>query len=103
MLLVRVPVYALVGSSRGFWRKVDGEARTVGTVGFQVSGIFPAFYFYRENQKVVCVLTTHVADCLRASIKGGGKIIGKLLTKFEAGCREQGRFRFCSKQFEKSG
>ena len=44
MLLIRVPVY----SGRGFWRKARG-------VGFQVNRIFPAFYFYREGGKVVCV------------------------------------------------
>ena len=53
-LLIRVPVYGLCDSGRGFWRKVDREARGV---GFQVSRIFPAFYFYREGGKVVCVLT----------------------------------------------
>ena len=38
-----------------------------------------------------------------ASIKGGGKIIDDLLTKFEVGRREQGRLRFCGKHFDKSG
>ena len=102
MLLIRVPVYGLCDSGRGFWRKVDREARDV---GFQVSRIFPAFYFYRDGGKVVCVcvLTTHVDDFLWASIGKGGTIIDRLLKKFEVGRRESGRLRFCGKQFDKSG
>ena len=100
ILLIRVPVYGLCDSGRGFWRKVDREARSV---GFQVSRIFPAFYFYREKGKVVCVLTTHVDDFLWASIGTGGTIIDKLLKKFEVGRRESGRLRFRGKQFDKSG
>ena len=100
VLLIRVPVYGLCDSGRGFWRKVDREARSV---GFQVSRIFPAFYFYRDGGKVVCVLTTHVEDFLWASIGTGGAIIDKLLKKFEVGRRESGRLRFCGKQFDKSG
>ena len=87
ILLIRVPVYGLCDSGRGFWRKVDREARSV---GFQVSRIFPAFYFYREKGRVVtdvCVLTTHVDDFLWASIGTGGTIIDKLLKKFEVGSR----------------
>ena len=53
-----------------------------------MSRIFPAFYYYRENEKVVCALTTHVNDFLCASIQGGGKIIDHLLRKFEVGRRE---------------
>ena len=54
------------------------------TFGFQVSRIFPAFYFYRHKGKVVCVLTTHVDDFLWASIGVGGTIIDKLLKIFES-------------------
>ena len=99
-LPIRVPVYGLCDSGRGFWRKVDREARSV---GFQVSRIFPAFYVYREKEKVVCVLTTHVDDFLWASIGTGGTIIDKLLKKFEVGRRESGRLGFCGKQFDRSG
>ena len=88
MLLISTPVYGLCDSGRGFWRKVDREALDV---GFQVSRIFPAFYFYRDGGKVVCVLTTHVDDFLWASIGKGGTIIDRLLKKFEVGRRESGR------------
>ena len=67
-----------------------------------MSRIFPAFYYYRDGGKVVCVLTTHV-DFLWASIGKGGTIIDRLLKKFEVGRRESGRLRFCGKQFDKSG
>ena len=100
LIRVRVPVYGLCDSGRGFRRKVGREARDV---GFQVSRIFPAFYFYGEGGKVVCVLTTHVDDFLWASIGKGGTIIDRLLKKVEAGRRESGRLRFCGKQVDKSG
>ena len=98
ILLIRVPVYGLCDSGRGFWRKVDREARDA---GFEVSRIFPAFYFHRHNREVTCVLTTHVDDFLWASKGVGGTIINKLLKKFEIGRRESGRLRFCGKQFDK--
>ena len=41
--LVRVPMYGLCDSGPGFWKRLDGEAKTTGFVAFQV---FPAFYFY---------------------------------------------------------
>ena len=59
LLLLRIPVYGLCDSGRGFWCKVDSEARSV---GFQVSRIFAAFYCYREDGRVMCVLPTHVED-----------------------------------------
>ena len=98
ILLIRVPVYGLCDSGRGFWRKVDREARNA---GFEVSRIFPAFYFYRHKGEVACVLTTHVDDFLWASKGVGGTIINKLLQKIEIGRRESGRLRFCGKQFDK--
>ena len=97
ILLIRVPVYGLCDSGRGFWRKVDREARDA---GFEVSRIFPAFYFHRHNREVTCVLTTHVDDFLWASKGVGGSIVNKLLEKFEVGRRESGRLRFCGKQFD---
>eukprot|EP00439_Symbiodinium_sp_Y106_P012283 s100_g1.t2 len=97
ILLIRVPVYGC-DSGRGFWRKVDREARDA---GFEVSRIFPAFYFHRHNREVTCVLTTHVDDFLWASKGVGGSIVNKLLEKFEVGRRESGRLRFCRKQFDK--
>eukprot|EP00439_Symbiodinium_sp_Y106_P049993 s5218_g6.t1 len=85
-------------AERGFWRKVDREARDA---GFEVSRIFPAFYFHRHNREVTCVLTTHVDDFLWASKGVGGTIVNKLLEKFEVGRRESGRLHFCGKHFDK--
>ena len=50
-----------------------------------------------------CVVTTQWMTFCVASIKGGGKIIDHLLTKFEVGRRKQGRRRLCGKQFDKRG
>ena len=100
MLIIRIPVYGLCDSGRGFWRKVDAEAKSV---GFTSSRIFPAFYFHRDKGKVDCVLTTHVDDFLWASIGEGGALIDLLLSKFEVGRRETSRLRFRGKQFDASG
>ena len=78
-----------------------GRCREARDAGFEVSRIFPAFYFHRHNREVACVLTTHVDDFLWASKGVGSTIINKLLKKFEIGRRESGRLRFCGKQFDK--
>ena len=42
LLLIRVPIYGLTDSGRGFWLQLDDDAR--GT-GFNVSHMYPALYF----------------------------------------------------------
>jgi hypothetical protein len=32
LMLVRVPIYGLCDSGRGFWTRLDGEAKTTGTI-----------------------------------------------------------------------
>ena len=49
------------------------------------------------------VLTTHVDDFLWACTKSGHAVVDRLLTKFEVGRKEEGRLRFCGKQFDASG
>ena len=61
-LLIRVPVYGLCDSGRGFWKKVDHDAKEVGLLS---SRIFPAFYFHVENGAVDVVLTTSMTFCGR--------------------------------------
>ena len=99
-LLIRVPVYGLCDSGRGFWKKVDHNAKKV---GLSSSRIFPAFYFHIENGAVDVVLTTHVDDFLWACTKSGHAVVDRLLTRFEVGRKEEGRLRFCGKQFDASG
>ena len=99
-LLIRVPVYGLCDSGRGFWKKVDHDAKEVGLLS---SRIFPAFYFHIENGVVDVVLTTHVDDFLWACTESGHAIVDRLLTRFEVGRKEEGRLRFCGKQFDASG
>eukprot|EP00439_Symbiodinium_sp_Y106_P048297 s2973_g6.t1 len=69
-------------AERGFWRKVDREARDA---GFEVSRIFPRKMKVAVLSEVTCVLTTHVDDFLWASKGVGGSIVNKLLEKFEVG------------------
>ena len=49
------------------------------------------------------VLTTHVDDFLWACTKSGHAVVDRLLTRFEVGRKEEGRPRFCAKQFDASG
>ena len=99
-LLIRVPVHGLCDSSRGFRKKVDHDAKEVGLFS---SRIFPAFYFHIENGAVDVVLTTHVDDFLWACTESGHAVVDHLLTRFEVGRKEEGRLRFCGKQFDASG
>ena len=86
-------------SGRGFWKKVDHDAKDVGLLS---SRIFPAFYFHIENGAVDVVLTTHVDDFLWACTGSGHAVVDRLLTRFEVGRKEKGRLRFCGKQFDAS-
>ena len=99
-LLIRVPVYGLCDSGRGFWKKVDHDAKEVGLLS---SRIFTAFYFHIENGAVDVVLTTHVDDFLWACTESGHAVVDRLLTRFEVGRKEEGRLRFCGKQFDALG
>ena len=99
-LLIRVPIYGLCDSGRGFWKKVDHDIKEVRLLS---SRIFPAFYFQIENGVVDIVLTTHVDDFLWVCTESVHAIVDRLLTRFEVGRKEEGRLRFCGKQFDASG
>ena len=75
-LRVRVPVYGLCDSGRGFWKKVDHDAKAVGQLS---SRIFPAFYLRIENDAVDVVLTTHVGDFLWVCTETGHAVVERLL------------------------
>ena len=49
------------------------------------------------------VLTTHVDDFSWACTESGHAVVDRLLTRFEVGRKEEGRLRFCGKQFDVSG
>ena len=77
MLLVRVPVYGLSDLGRGFWKRVDRDAKQEGMTS---SKLFPAFYFHRDREgKVDLVITTHVDDFLWASRASGEEVVQRLL------------------------
>ena len=46
---------------------------------------------------------THVDDFLWACTESGHAVVDLLLTRFELGRKEEGRLRFCGKQFDASG
>ena len=97
LLLVRLPIYGLCDSGRGFWLRLDADAKEVGV---KPSRIFPAFYCLKnEEGKPIAVMTTHVDDLLYAYLPGGEPTMARLLSKFEVGTAEVGVFRYCGKQF----
>ena len=99
LLLVRVPIYGLSDSGRGFWLRLDKEAKEA---GFKASSIFPSFYFFPDPDEAgecVALMTTHVDDLLIAHTVKGREYVERLLGKFEMGSLEQGNFRYCGKQF----
>ena len=99
LLLVRVPIYGLSDSGRGFWLRLDREAKAV---GFKASNIFPSFYFFpdpKEAGECLALITTHVDDLLIAQTEKGKAAVERLLNKFEMGSLEHSSFRYCGKQF----
>ena len=43
--LVRVPIYGLTDSGRGFWLRLDGDARSS---GLKQSKFYPGLYSFQE-------------------------------------------------------
>ena len=89
-------MYDLRDSGRGFWVKVDKDAKEV---GLKTSKMFPSFYFHRTGDEVELVMTTHVDDFLWSCLPSGEPFVDKLLSKYEVGTREKGNLRFCGKRF----
>ena len=79
--------------------KVNRDATEVGLLS---SRIFPAFYFHIENGAVDAVLATDVDNFLWACAESLHAVVDRLLTRFEVGRNEEGRLRFCGKQFDAS-
>ena len=101
MLLIRVYLFmdsAIAEEDSGTKSRQRGKI-----CGFSGQQDLPRVLLFPRERRVVWVLATHVDDFLSAFIRGGGKIIDKLLTKLEVRRREQGRLRFCDKQVDKSG
>lgn len=71
LLLVRVPIYELSDSGRGFWLRLDKEAKGAGS---KASSIFPSLYFFPDPDdagECVALMTTHVDDLLIARTEKG--------------------------------
>ena len=65
-MLIRLPVYGICDSGRGFWKRLDGDAKQV---GFNHRESFPPFTIANAEggkYKTVAVMTTHVDDLLFA-------------------------------------
>ena len=99
--LVRVPIYGLTGSGRGFWLRLDGDAKKEGT---KASQFFPGLYFLPGSDGDACALMcTHVDDLLYCYLPQGKEVIERFLNKFNIGSTEVNDFRYCGKQFSRSG
>ena len=98
--LVRVSVYGLTDSGRGFWLRLDGDARSS---GLKQSKFYPGLYFLPGPDKdCVALMATHVDDILYAYIPEGKSVIDSFLEKFNLGSSESNSFRYCGKQFERT-
>ena len=99
LLLIRVPIYGLTDSGRGFWVRLDGDAKEC---GLKASMIYPALYYLPGNDgSCVALLATHVDDLLFTYLPEGEEAIMKFLQKFELGSQEVDNFRYCGKQFSR--
>ena len=98
--LVRVLVYGLTDSGRGFWLRLDGDARSS---GLKQSKFYPGLYFLPgTDNDCVALMATHVDDILYAYIPEGKSVIDSFLEKFNLGSSESNSFRYCGKQFERT-
>ena len=99
--LVRVPIYGLTDSGRGFWLRLDGDAKKE---GMKASQFFPGLYFLPGSDRDACALMcTYVDDLLYCYLPEGKEVIERFLNKFNIGSTEVNEFRYCGKQFSRSG
>ena len=84
--LVRVPIYGLTDSGRGFWLRLDGDARSS---GLKQSKFYPGLDFLPGPDKdCIALMATHVDDILYAHIPEGKSVIDNSLEKFNLGSSE---------------
>ena len=98
--LVRVPIYGLTDSGRGFWLRLDGDAKLC---GMKASQFFPGLYYLPGSNGDACALMcTHVDDLLYCYLPEGKDVMDSFLAKFNIGSTETNNFRYCGKQFDRS-
>ena len=94
--LVRVPIYGLTDSGRGFWLRLDGDAKKE---GIKASHFFPGLYFLPGSDGDACApMCTHVDDLLYCYLPEGKEVIERFLNKFNIGNTEVNDFRYCGKE-----
>ena len=99
--LVRVPIYGLTDSGRGFWLRLDGDAKKE---GMKASQFFTGLYFLPGSDGDTCALMCRlVDDLLYCYLPEGKEVIERFLNKFNIGSTEVNEFRYCGKQFSRSG
>ena len=100
LFLVRVPVYGITDSGRGFWLRLDADARQS---GLKASQFFPGLYYLpgEEGGDAHALMCTHVDDLLYSFLPEGEQVMKSFLAKFSVGSSDTNNFRYCGKQFER--
>ena len=100
LFLVRVPVYGITDSGRGFWLCLDADARQS---GLKASQIFPGLYYLpgEKGGDAYALMCTHVDDLLYSFLPEGEQVMKSFLAKFSVGSSDTNSFRYCGKQFER--
>ena len=98
LFLVRVPVYGITDSGRGFWLRLDADARKS---GLKASQFFPGLYYLPGEQggDACALMCTHVDDLLYSFLPEGEEVMKSFLAKFSVGSSDTNSFRYCGKQF----
>eukprot|EP00435_Cladocopium_sp_Y103_P068333 s119_g31.t1 len=97
LLLIRVPIYGLTDSGRGFFLKLDEDAKDS---GLKSSIIYPALYYLlNDSDECVALMCIHVDDLLYAFLPEAENTFKAFLAKFLIGTSDADSFRYCGKQF----
>ena len=78
------------------WRCEEGRHESI--------AIFPKLFYLPGSDGDACeLMCTHVDDLLYCYLPEGKEVIERFLNKFTIGSTEMSDFRYCGKQFSRSG
>ena len=91
-------MYGITDSGRGFWLRLDADARQSG-----LSQFFPGLYNLpgEKGGDAYALMCTHVDDLLYSFLPQGEQVMKSFLAKFSVGSSDTNSFRYCGKQFER--
>ena len=86
-------VLLIYASGRGFWLRLDADARKS---GLKASQFFPEYYLPGEQGgDAYALMCTHVDDLLYSFLPEGEEVMKSFLAKFSVGSSDTNRFRYC--------